>query len=195
MKKKFLALAMVILIAVSAVSAIGFQLGASWNTGFPLEKVQNGQEITVEEFFEPNGMNYGPEVRLDLSFIDIGDVLHLSWKDDSYGLMKGMWIKNEVYADINVPILFLRLGLGMGLQTDLMFGEADMPKIDFLEKSNINYRGKVGFMLGPIELDVLYTVPSKTPVQAAVDNEDMLADIFTPAWDASRIGVSLLYSF
>ena len=41
MKKKLIALATIALVAVASVSAFGFQLGASWNTGFPYEKAMN----------------------------------------------------------------------------------------------------------------------------------------------------------
>ena len=184
MKKKIAAIIIVLAILPGLAFAGGLlQLGVNAQLGFPFESLQDYDNINWDNLFQASNVYYGPELKLNLFFVDIDETLSMQFVDDSFKM------RNDLFADIYFSFLFLKANLGLGLQTQLMIDGAPVGYADFqdmMDNSFLSYRAGLGVGLGPVELNLQYILPGKAPFADE-------GECWIPNPDLSRVSLSLLF--
>lgn len=162
MKKKIAALLIVLVLTAGLAFAGGLlQLGVNGQLGFPMEKFTELDNLDFKDLFAVDNLYYGPELKLNLFFVDIDETLAMQYADGSFSM------RNDLFADLYFKLLFLKMSAGVGLQTQIMSAGEVVKYDDFqnmMDRSFMAYRLGLGFCLGPVELSLQYMLPGKAPI-------------------------------
>jgi len=161
-------------------------MNLSVGTNYSSTENYNSEDLNLSNIY------MGPEVRANLSFVEVGlKSKYISQIDNSNKL--------EISGDVNflIDLSFLQLGLGISSDSyDVRFntdGSTTNPSGDDMEEwfmtSNLNWRLSAGLTLGHLRFVGDYTVPTNFQF-----NDEDTSTIIPASWDDGYVSISFLYS-
>ncbi|MFA7108114.1 MAG: hypothetical protein WC162_03100 [Sphaerochaetaceae bacterium] len=177
-----------ILLFVAIIPTMVFAnfMNLSVGTNYSSTESYNSEDLNLSNIY------MGPEVRANLSFIEVG-------LKSKYFSQIGNSNKLAISGDVNflIDLSFLQLGLGISTDSyDISFNDDgsttnlsgnDME--DWFMNSNLNWRLSAGLTLGHLRFVGDYIVPTNFQFNAE-DTSTIIPD----SWENGYVSISFLYS-
>jgi len=183
--KKIITILLFIVVIPTMIFASFMNL--SVGTNYSSTEAYDGADINI------GSVKIGPEVRANLSFIEVG------LKSQYFSEKLGTESKLAISGDVNFLIDLSFLQLGLGISSDpycVIFNEDGSTSTypeesvdDWFMESCLNWRLSAGITLGHLRLIGDYTVPTTFQF----DDEDT-SNILPDSWENGKVSISFLYS-
>lgn len=183
--KKFLIIALILVMIPAAIFAKGFSIGigATATTGSTISSVQGGQEIKIEDF------RYGAYANVKLALVSVNATVFPAVMKDEPTTFFG-----DLSANLAVDVAILRIQAGLSVN---FYGMTDF-KEKFeakFENENIldaplNVRAEVDVLLGDVNLGIWGILPTT----ATLNTLDRILEV-KDRWEDAAIGVCAGFCF
>ena len=178
-----------ILLFVSIIPTMVFAnfINLSAGTNFSSNEIYNGDDFNI------GSLRMGPEVRANLSFVEVG--LKSQYLSNDTSNESKIALSGDV--DFLIDLSFIQLGLGISsdpykiffLQDGRASSETNLNFEDWFMESNLNWRLSAGITLGHLRFIGDYVVPTNFKFK----DEDT-STIIPDDLEGGKVSISFLYS-